>query len=256
MFQMVSRRDRSSDRLSSLCPLTTWKMVCRVMYSNSQIPPSCTMKWRRRKAYAGRSRQVYRVGKQWMMEFNVAKCKLPHAGRINWMKEYTMEGNILEKLQEKDIVVMVHKAMNGGRQVAEANQTNHHATRKLTQSCPCIQAWAPYLKKDINALEQARHRTTNMITLLRKLPYEQRLKECKLTMLEGRRKEGRPAGNAQDNARFGENPRRYSVPSLPELILYEGGTVWSYSRKYWDVNHAGTSSRNEWSFPGMHGLRR
>ena len=52
------------------------------------------------------------------------------------MKEYTitMEGNILEKLrEEKDIVVMVHKAMNGSRRVAEANQTNHDATRKSTQ---------------------------------------------------------------------------------------------------------------------------
>ena len=51
-----------------------------------------------------------------MMEFNVAKCKLLYTGRINRMKEYTitMEGNILEKLrEEKDIVVMVHKAMNG-----------------------------------------------------------------------------------------------------------------------------------------------
>ena len=34
--------------------------------------------------------------KQWMMEFNVAKCKVLHAGRTNRMKEYTMEGNILE----------------------------------------------------------------------------------------------------------------------------------------------------------------
>ena len=37
--------------------------------------------------------------KQWMMEFNVAKCKVLHAGRINRLKEYTMEGNILEKVQ-------------------------------------------------------------------------------------------------------------------------------------------------------------
>ena len=58
--------------------------------------------------------------KQWMMEFNVAKCKVLHAGRTNRMKEYTMVGKILEKVQEKDLGVMVHKAMNGSRQVAEA----------------------------------------------------------------------------------------------------------------------------------------
>ena len=54
----------------------------------------------------------------------------------------------------------------------------------------CIQAWAPYLKKDVNALAQVQHRANKMITSLRKLPYEQRLKECKLTTLEERRKRG------------------------------------------------------------------
>ena len=54
----------------------------------------------------------------------------------------------------------------------------------------CLQAWAPYLKKDVNALAQVQHRANKMITSLRKLPYEQRLKECKLTTLEERRKRG------------------------------------------------------------------
>ena len=46
------------------------------------------------------------------------------------------------------------------------------------------------MKKDINAFEQVQHRATNMITLLRTLPYGQRLKECNLTTLEERRKRG------------------------------------------------------------------
>ena len=46
------------------------------------------------------------------------------------------------------------------------------------------------MKKDINALEQVQHRATKMITSLRKLPYEQKLKECNLTTLEERRKKG------------------------------------------------------------------
>ena len=130
---------------------------------------------------------------QWMMEFNVAKCKVLHAGR---MKEYTMEGNILEKVQEEnDMGVMVHKAMNGSRQVAEAVKKANCALAQLRRTISnkeidtvlpiyketvrphpedCIQACAPYLKKYINALEQVQHRATNMITTLRKLPYEQR----------------------------------------------------------------------------------
>ena len=39
-------------------------------------------------------------------------------------------------------------------------------------------------------LEHVQHRATKMITSLRKLPYEQRLKECNLTTLEERRKRG------------------------------------------------------------------
>ena len=45
------------------------------------------------------------------------------------------------------------------------------------------------MKKDINALEQIQHRSTKMVTPLRKLPYEQRLKEFRRGGREGR--EGR-----------------------------------------------------------------
>ena len=152
--------------------------------------------------------------KEWMMEFNVSKCKVLHAGRTNRMKEYTMEGKILEKVQEeKDLGVMIHKAMNGSRQITEAVKKANRALAQLRRTITnkeidtvipiynykatvrphleyCVQAWAPYLKKDINALEKVQHRATKMITTLRKLPYEQRLKECNLTTLEERRKRG------------------------------------------------------------------
>ena len=108
----------------------------------------------------------------------MAKCKVLHAGRTNRMKEYTMEGKILEKVQEeKHLGVMVHKAMNGSRQVTEAVKKANRALAQLRRTTSnkeidtvipiykatvrphleyCIQAWAPYLKKDINALEQVR----------------------------------------------------------------------------------------------------
>ena len=46
----------------------------------------------------------------------------------------------------------------------------------------CIQAWSPYLRKDIDMLEK--------IQRLRDLRYEERLKECGLTTLETRRLRG------------------------------------------------------------------
>ena len=69
--------------------------------------------------------------KQWTMEFNVTKCKVLHAGRTNRMNEYTREGKILEiEQEEKDLGVMVRKAMNGSRQVAEGV---YKANRALAQ---------------------------------------------------------------------------------------------------------------------------
>ena len=80
---------------------------------------------------------------------------------------------------------MVHRTMNGSRQVTEAvkkaNRTLAQIRRTISNKetdtvIPtykatlrphleyCLQTWAPYLKKDINALEQVRHRATKMIT--------------------------------------------------------------------------------------------
>ncbi len=53
----------------------------------------------------------------------------------------------------------------------------------------CIQAWRPYLRKDIDMLEKIQ-RATKLIPGLRDLRYEERLKECGLTTLETLRLRG------------------------------------------------------------------
>ena len=54
----------------------------------------------------------------------------------------------------------------------------------------CIQAWRPFLKKDVNKLEKIQHRATNMIEECRGLTYEERLKVSGLTTLTARRDRG------------------------------------------------------------------
>ena len=53
-----------------------------------------------------------------------------------------------------------------------------------------MQAWRPYLRKDIDMLEQIQRRATKHIPGLRDFRYEERLKESGLTTLETQRLRG------------------------------------------------------------------
>ena len=54
----------------------------------------------------------------------------------------------------------------------------------------CIQAWSPYLKKDIDRLEKVQRRATRMIEGYWDLSYEERLERTGLIPLEKRRVRG------------------------------------------------------------------
>ena len=54
----------------------------------------------------------------------------------------------------------------------------------------CIQAWRPFLKKDIDLLEKVQRRATRMICDIQKLNYEDRLSYQGLTTLKTRRLRG------------------------------------------------------------------
>ena len=146
------------------------------------------------------------------MLFNVGKCKCLHTGPGNTSMNYEMGGTILSKTgKEKDFGVTMNANMKVSEQcriaASKGNQVLGMIRRNITYKeksliVPlykaivrphleyCIQAWSPYLRKDIDMLEQIQRRATKLIPELRDLRYEERLKECGLTTLETRRLRG------------------------------------------------------------------
>ena len=146
------------------------------------------------------------------MLFNFQKCKCLHAGHGNTGVNYEMGGTILCKtVKEKDLGVTMNANMKVSEQcriaASKGNQILGMIRRNITYKekgliVPlykaivrphleyCIQAWRPYLRKDIDILEKVQRRTTKLITGLRDLSYDDRLKECGLTTLEKRRLRG------------------------------------------------------------------
>ena len=149
---------------------------------------------------------------RWQMFFNFGKCKCLHIGPENTSMTYEMGGTILSTtVKEKDLGVTMNANMKVSEQcriaASKGNQVLGMIRRNISYKDKslivplykaivrphleyCIQAWSPYLRKDIDMLEKIQRRATKLIPGLRDLRYEERLKECGLTTLETRRLRG------------------------------------------------------------------
>jgi len=154
--------------------------------------------------------------KIWLLRFNSNKCKVLHLGYNNKKYEYTMEETgvlqvLKESFLEKDLGVMISSNFKFTEQ---CNKSAKKAMRILgmikrnfknldcqslrmlycTYVRPhieyCIQAWSPYFKKDIDALEKVQRRASKLIPDIRRFSYEARLKKLNLYPLEIRRLRG------------------------------------------------------------------
>jgi len=157
-------------------------------------------------------RSLEKWAEVWQMQYNVDKCSVIHMGNHNPCSEYSLGNkplNISDK--ERDLGVIIDKSLKFSEQsdsvVKKANSTlgmikrnivsrNKDVITKLYKALVrpkleyCVQAWRPFLKKDIEKIERVQHRATKMIFECRNLSYEDRLKVTGLTTLEQRRNRG------------------------------------------------------------------
>lgn len=146
------------------------------------------------------------------MKFNADKCSVIHLGNKNEQCNYKLGNHELKKsVTERDLGIIVDSSMKWSEQcnaaVKNAISTlgiirRHIKSRrkdiiiKLYKSLVrpkleyCIQAWCPYLKKDIENIERVQHRATKLISEFAGLDYEIRVKRAGLITLERRRLRG------------------------------------------------------------------
>ena len=149
---------------------------------------------------------------EWQMLFNVSKCTTLHFGHNNPGHAYTMLGTALTRAEEvKDLGVRIVGNLKPSNQcIAAAKKANQalgmiyrnisnksaHIIKKLYIQLVrphleyAVQAWSPWLKKDIELLESVQRRATRMITGFGELSYKERLGRLNLTTLEERRSRG------------------------------------------------------------------
>ena len=156
--------------------------------------------------------KVVEWARKWKMEFNVDKCKVMHLGHNNPRGTYSMGDRQLEATEgEKDLGVFIDNKLDFGKHIrAVVGKANSILGMiRVSFACMnktmflnlylalvrplleyCVQVWSPYKKKYIKLLEGVQRRATKLVSQIKDLSYENRLKALGLTRLVDRRVRG------------------------------------------------------------------
>ena len=154
-----------------------------------------------------------RWSKEWLLQFNVSKCKVMHCGPRNpglkyFMKQANGEARELEETQtERDLGVYLSNTLKPSLHCSKAANKAMTALKllRMTFGCltvqnfkilysvyvrphleHCIQAVGPYMIQDFKHLEKVQRRATKLVQGLKDMPYGERLKILNLTSVEER----------------------------------------------------------------------
>jgi ribonuclease P/MRP protein subunit RPP40 len=144
----------------------------------------------------------------WKMPFNVEKCKIMHVGNGNLNCNFVLWEKWLDVVSEvSDLGVLYTDSFKQGMQCAKASKSANKiaeliyrtiSSRSVDVMLPlykslvrpkleyCIQAWKPFLKKDVLLLEKVQKRFTKNIKGCKGLSYGERLNKLSLTSIENR----------------------------------------------------------------------
>lgn len=153
--------------------------------------------------------ELCRWAERWLMRFNVEKCHVVHMVRGNKKFPYHMNGAQLSSSEkEKDIGVMVTNSLKPSANCEKAART---ATGVLSQVLRAfsyrdrtvlprvyaqyvrphlefaVQAWSPWTRADIDAVENVQRRMVRAVSGLGARTYEEKCAELGLATLEKRR---------------------------------------------------------------------
>jgi len=153
--------------------------------------------------------------KEWLLKFSPEKCKVMHVGHGRHTEYFLEDNGIAYKLQEvsseKDLGVFTSSDLKSSLQCVKSAEKAMSVLRMVRRSFKnmnkenfltvykvyirphleyAVQVWNPYLRKDIDVIEQIQHRATKMVKGLSNKSYPERLNILGLTTLEKRRTRG------------------------------------------------------------------
>ena len=156
--------------------------------------------------------ELVKWSESWQLPFNEGKCKVLHLGRGQHAFQYSMKGVQVSRAEaEKDLGVHVDSELKFRKQasaaVAKGSQLLAVIRRSFvlidTQTLPLLYktlvrplleygnlVWGPFNRADQKLVERVQRRATRMVSSLRHLPYEERLRALKLPSLYHRRRRG------------------------------------------------------------------
>ena len=148
----------------------------------------------------------------WQMNFNTDKCAVMHVGYNNRCNQYKLGNAELKSIvKEKDLGIIIDNTLKFSEQCSTAvkcaNRTLGLIKRTIKSRSKdiivklykafvrpkleyCIQAWRPFLRKDMDSKERVQRRATRIITECKGLSYESRLKTLDLISIEDKQIRG------------------------------------------------------------------